>query len=74
MKQRLRRPLALLLTVVMVLGLLPTAAFAVEGEELGETVTASIPGAITLENVEREVGDEVTLDGTTTVSDGGTVS
>ena len=30
MKQRLRRPLALLLTVVMVLGLLPTAAFAVE--------------------------------------------
>lgn len=74
MKQRLRRPLALLLTVVMVLGLLPTAAFAVEGEELGETVTASIPGAITLENVEREVGDEVTLDGTTTVSDGGTLS
>lgn len=74
MKQRLRRPLALLLTVVMVLGLLPTAAFAVEGEELGETVTASIPGAITLENVECEVGDEVTLDGTTTVSDGGTLS
>lgn len=32
MKQRLRRPLAMLLTVVMLLGLLPTAAFAVEGE------------------------------------------
>ena len=32
MRQRLRRPLALLLTVVMLLGLLPTAAFAVEGE------------------------------------------
>lgn len=33
MKQRLRRPLAMLLTVVMLLGLLPTAAFAVEGED-----------------------------------------
>ena len=32
MRQRLRRPLAMLLTVVMLLGLLPTAAFAVEGE------------------------------------------
>ena len=74
MKQRLRRPLALLLTVVMLLGLLPTAAFAVEGKELGETVTASAPGAIILENAECEVGDEVTLDGTTTVSDGGTLS
>lgn len=36
MRQRLRRPLALLMTVVMVLGLLPTAAFAVE-EEAGKT-------------------------------------
>ena len=73
MKQRLKRPLALLMTVVMLLGLLPTAAFAVEGKT-GELVTASAPEAITLENVECEVGDEVTLDGTTTVSDGGTLS
>ena len=33
MKLRLKRPLAMLLTVVMLLGLLPTAAFAVEGED-----------------------------------------
>ena len=39
MKQRLRRPLAMLLTIVMLLGLLPTAAFAVEDETgaVGET-------------------------------------
>ena len=36
MKQRLRRPLAMLLTVVMLLGLLPAAAFAAGGEG-GET-------------------------------------
>lgn len=74
MKLRLRRPLAMLLTVVMLLGLLPTAAFAVEGEESGEPVTASAPKDITLKNAECEVGDEVTLDGTTTVSDDGTLS
>lgn len=34
MKLRLRRPLAMLLTVVMLLGLLPTAAFAVEEDGL----------------------------------------
>ena len=34
MKQRFKRPLALLLTVVMLLGLLPTAAFAVEEDGL----------------------------------------
>ena len=73
MKQRLRRPLALLLTVVMLLGLLPTAAFAVEGEEPGEPVTASAPEDIILENKECNVGDRVTLDGATTV-DSGTLS
>ena len=73
MKLRLRRPLAMLLTVVMLLGLLPTAAFAVEGEEPGEPVTASAPKDITLENNECNVGDRVTLNGATTV-DSGTLS
>ena len=73
MKLRLRRPLAMLLTVVMLLGLLPTAAFAVE-DETGEPATAVAPEAITLESAEYEVGDEVTLNGSTTVSDGGMLS
>ena len=33
MKQRLKRPLAMLLTVVMLLGMLPTAAFAAGGQD-----------------------------------------
>lgn len=74
MKLRLRRPLAMLLTVVMLLGLLPTAAFAVEGEESGEPVTASAPKDITLEDAACEVGGEVALNGTATVLDGGTLS
>ena len=57
MKQRLRRPLALLLTVVMLLGLLPTAAFAVE-EEPGEPVTASAPTSITLNDAECTAGED----------------
>ena len=73
MKQRLKRPLALLMTVVMLLGLLPTAAFAVEDAPEG-TATAATPEAITLKSAEYEVGDEVTLNGSTTVSDGGTLS
>ena len=36
MKQRIKRPLALLLTAVMVLGMLPTAAFAAEDDGLCE--------------------------------------
>ena len=72
MKLRLRRPLAMLLTVVMLLGLLPTAAFAMEGDP-GEPATAVVPEAITLENTECKVDDEVTLDGTT-ASDNGTLS
>ena len=36
MTQRIKRPLALLLTVVMVLGMLPTAAFATESDGLCE--------------------------------------
>lgn len=73
MKLRLRRPLAMLLTVVMLLGLLPTAAFAVE-EGTGEPSTAVAPADIKLDSAECEVGDEVTLNGSTTVSDGGTLS
>lgn len=73
MKLRLRRPLAMLLTVVMLLGLLPTAAFAVEGDP-GEPATAVAPEVIKLDSAECEVGDEVTLNGSTTVSDGGTLS
>lgn len=73
MKLRLRRPLAMLLTIVMLLGLLPTAAFAVE-DETGEPATAVAPEAITLESAECEVDDEVTLNGSTTVSDGGMLS
>lgn len=63
----------MLLTVVMLLGLLPTAAFAVEDAPEG-AATAATPEAITLESAEYEVGDEVTLTGTTTASDGGTLS
>ena len=74
MKQRLRRPLALLLTVVMLLGLLPTAAFAVEGEEPGEPVTASAPTSITLNDAECTAGEDLTLVCTTEVSDGGMLS
>ena len=74
MRQRLRRPLAMLMTIVMLLGLLPTAAFAVEGEESGEPVTASAPKDITLEDAACEVGGEVALNGTATVLDGGTLS
>lgn len=73
MKQRLRRPLAMLMTIVMLLGLIPAAAFAVEDAPEG-TATAATPEAITLESAEYEVGDEVTLNGSTTVSDGGTLS
>ena len=73
MKLRLRRPLAMLLTVVMLLGLLPTAAFAVE-EGTGEPSTAVTPADIKLDSAECEVGDEVILDGTTTASDSGTLS
>lgn len=73
MKLRLRRPLAILLTVVMLLGLLPTAAFAVE-EGTGEPSTAVAPADIKLDSAECEVGDEVILDGTTTASDSGTLS
>lgn len=73
MKQRLKRPMALLMTIVMLLGLLPTAAFAVEDTPEG-TATAATPEAITLKSAEYEVGDEVTLNGSTTVSDGGTLS
>lgn len=73
MKQRLRRPLAMLLTVVMLLGLLPTAAFAVEDAPEG-TATAATPEAITLEDAACEVGGEVALNGTATVLDGGTLS
>lgn len=62
----------MLLTVVMLLGLLPTAAFAMEGDP-GEPATAVVPEAITLENTECKVDDEVTLDGTT-ASDNGTLS
>ena len=40
MKQRLKRPMALLMTIVMLLGLLPTAAFAVE--EPGEPATVTV--------------------------------
>ena len=73
MKLRLRRPLAMLLTIVMLLGLLPTAAFAVE-DETGEPSTAVTPADIKLDSAECEVGDEVILDGTTTASDSGTLS
>lgn len=73
MKLRLRRPLAMLLTVVMLLGLLPTAAFAVE-EGTGEPSTAVAPAVIKLDSAKCEVGDEVTLNGSTTVSDGGMLS
>ena len=73
MKQRLKRPLALLMTIVMLLGLIPTAAFAVEDAPEG-TATAATPEAITLKSAEYEVGDEVTLNGSTTVSDGGMLS
>lgn len=61
MRQRLRRPLALLMTVVMVLGLLPTAAFAVEDETgaVGETKITQMTlqnfkpfGEDTVENVD----------------------
>ena len=61
MKQRLRRPLATLLTVVMLLGLLPTAAFAVEDETgaVGETKITQMTlqnfkpfGEDTVENVD----------------------
>lgn len=61
------------MTIVMLLGLLPTAAFAVEDTPEG-TATAATPEAITLKSAEYEVGDEVTLNGSTTVSDGGTLS
>lgn len=40
MKLRLRRPLAVLLTVVMLLGLLPAAAFAAGGEGAETKLTA----------------------------------
>lgn len=73
MKLRLRRPLAMLLTIVMLLGLLPTAAFAVEDAPEG-TATAATPEAITLEDAACEVGGEVALNGTATVLDGGTLS
>ena len=61
MKQRLRRPLATLLTIVMLLGLLPTAAFAVEDETgaVGETKITQMTlqnfkpfGEDTVENVD----------------------
>ena len=73
MKLRLRRPLAMLMTIVMLLGLLPTAAFAVEDAPEG-TATAATPEAITLEDAACEVGGEVALNGTATVLDGGTLS
>ena len=63
----------MLLTVVMLLGLLPTAAFAVE-EGTGEPSTAVAPAVIKLDSAKCEVGDEVTLNGSTTVSDGGMLS
>ena len=45
MKLRLRRPLAMLLTVVMLLGLLPTAAFAAEPRSSAELTTLTLTPA-----------------------------
>ena len=69
MKQRLRRPLALLLTVVMLLGLLPTAAFAVEGEDNETaltTLTLTQSDGTQVANLLDSAGtDPITLDGFT---------
>lgn len=65
MKQRLKRPLALLMTIVMLLGLLPTAAFAVEepGEPAMVTVKEAEP-VTPSENSEPEDGQEPPTDST----------
>lgn len=69
MKQRLRRPLAMLLTVVMLLGLLPAAAFAAGGEG-GETklttLTLTQSDGTQVANLLDSTGtDPMTLDGFT---------
>ena len=45
MNLRVKRPLALLLTVVMLLGLLPTAAFAAEPRSSAELTTLTLTPA-----------------------------
>lgn len=65
MKQRLKRPLALLMTVVMLLGLLPTAAFAVEEPGEPATVTVNETEPVTpSESSEPEDGQEPPTDST----------
>lgn len=55
MRQQWNRPLALMLVAVMLLGLLPTAAFAVV-VETGEATTAAAPAAITLDDITCQLG------------------
>lgn len=65
MKQRLKRPLALLMTVVMLLGLLPTAAFAVEEPGEPATVTVNETEPVTpSESSEPEGGQEPSANST----------
>lgn len=69
MKLRLRRPLAMLLTVVMLLGLLPAAAFAAGGEGAETKLTAltltQSDGTQVADLLSSTETDPVTLDGYT---------
>lgn len=65
MKQRLKRPMALLMTIVMLLGLLPTAAFAVEEPGEPATVTVNETEPVTpSESSEPEGGQEPSANST----------
>ena len=57
MKQRLKRPLAMLLTVVMLLGMLPTAALAMEEDGTYESSGSTYESGTVLAGLEKLLTD-----------------